>query len=79
MSDQGAGGQVPDEATVVSLLLAFLRGDMEGAQVIMADTSLPLLLAAALGWFNALGIKEFGADAWADQLQRFLADAARRG
>ncbi|MEU0150899.1 hypothetical protein [Micromonospora fulviviridis] len=67
----------PDTATVVSLALAFLRGDMVGAKVILESVPLPALLACALSWFNAEGIREHGVDGWDARLVAFLGEAAR--
>ncbi|MFG2167421.1 hypothetical protein [Micromonospora chersina] len=73
------GGQVPDDTTLLSLLLAFLRGDMEGAAVIMEGQSLPLLLSDALAMINRIGVDDLGAEGWEARLAATLADAARRG
>lgn len=73
------GQEVPDEATVAALALAFLRGDQEGARVILSAVSLPLLIACAMAWWNGLGITEHGsADEWGRRLEAFLINAAAR-
>ncbi|MFF0876857.1 hypothetical protein [Micromonospora aurantiaca (nom. illeg.)] len=75
----GAGGaETPDEATVAALALAFLRDDSEGAAVILRDTSLPLLIACAMGWWNGIGVEEHGVEGWEARLAAFLAEAAAR-
>ncbi|WFE44152.1 hypothetical protein [Verrucosispora sp. WMMD1129] len=68
----------PDEATVASLALCFLRGDQEGAAVILANTDPHLLIACAMAWWNGVGITEYGTDGWEARLAAFLTDAAAR-
>jgi hypothetical protein len=67
----------PDERTVAALALAFHRGDMEAVRVILSDTSLPLLIAGAFGWWNGIGVREYGVEGWEQRLSAFLAEAAR--
>jgi len=69
---------LPDEVSVVGLALNMMRGDLEGASVIIDEHNPVLLLSAAMGWWLGIGVREHGREELERRLAAFLADAARR-
>jgi hypothetical protein len=63
---------MPTPATVMQVLTLLLQGDRAGASVIMQGMDHHLLLGVTLHWINALGVGEFGGEAWLEMLNEGL-------